>query len=747
MTLAVSPQQRLLATQAAIAATIEGAVHPRWIGNKDCFWFERHLADDIAYVLANPEERSATILFHRSDVQKSFKALGYEPVPGMYWLDIAADQASASFEAFEHRWSFDIASGALRTIGSSPGARRLLSPDGTRAVYVIGGDVFVAQADGGNPRQLTFDGSQNPYADYPAPMRDLLPNRAPQALWSPCGKTLFTLQTQDDTLEPLHWLEYVPDGRRRPRLQSVPTPLPGDVPATLRLLLIDVESGSQRDVKATIIPSRMYDTPFAAGSAWWSASGERAYVLAAAQGERAVSLLEIDARSGSVRTVFTDEASSPIELGPSLYGPVCCRPLPGTSTMIWFSESDGYGHLYLRDMQDGTILRQLTKGPFSIQDIVRVDYARGAAYIVARGRDQSRPYRHSLCCLDLESGELLDLPGSGLEEITWSPDDHRLSALVAREIDTALISAVSPSGRFVVRTVGEIDQLPITEVVGWDGDRRLTLGSVEAQLPPWWRWPRRVTSRSHDGTEDLHGILFEPMVEFAGTAPLIDVVYGGPQLSVVPGTAFGGDDILGSYAMAAGFAAMGAYALLIDGRGVTGRSRAFREHACGALQDCSDLDDHIAAIKSLAEHDNHIDLDRVGVMGFSGGGYLAAHAALRHGDFYKVAVASSGNYDQAVFWQTWGERYQGPYTERDYRLQAARHYAEGLTGKLLLMHGLMDRGVHPVGLFQLLQALIDADKDPDLILLPRGEHEITPYGWRRIADYFAAHLFGARGVG
>lgn len=138
-----------------------------------------------------------------------------------------------------------------------------------------------------------------------------------------------------------------------------------------------------------------------------------------------------------------------------------------------------------------------------------------------------------------------------------------------------------------------------------------------------------------------------------------------------------------------------------------------------------------------------MDLDRVGVTGFSAGGYLAALAALRYGDFFKVAVAVAGNYDQRLFWHTWGERYHGLFDPDLYRAQAARTYAAGLEGRLLFIHGLMDSGCHPAGLFQLIQALIEKNKNFDLVLLPTIAHDLPDYGIRRRLDYFVTHLFGA----
>lgn len=193
---------------------------------------------------------------------------------------------------------------------------------------------------------------------------------------------------------------------------------------------------------------------------------------------------------------------------------------------------------------------------------------------------------------------------------------------------------------------------------------------------------------------------------------------------------------------AAHLAALGCFVLVLDGRGTANRERAFREASYGAVHTASNLEDHVAAIRELAQREP-IDLERVGITGFSGGGYMTAIAALRHGDFFKVAVAGGGNYDQALFWHCWGERYHGPYSAEHYAKQAARTYADGLKGRLLLVHGLLDSGCHPGALFQFVQALIDANKDVDLVLLPREGHTWGNYGARRRLDYFVQHLLHA----
>jgi dipeptidyl-peptidase-4 len=182
--------------------------------------------------------------------------------------------------------------------------------------------------------------------------------------------------------------------------------------------------------------------------------------------------------------------------------------------------------------------------------------------------------------------------------------------------------------------------------------------------------------------------------------------------------------------------------VIMDGRGSAQRDVAFHTASYGKVESASNLEDHIAGIRQLSAVDPAIDGSRVGVIGFSAGGYMAASALLRYPDFFKVGVAASGNHDQRLFWGTWGERYEGYPVGDNYGAQANSTYAANLHGKLLLIQGLLDSGVHPAQVFQLEQALIEHNKDFDLLLLPRAHHDISGYGTRRAWDYFVAHLAG-----
>ncbi len=244
-----------------------------------------------------------------------------------------------------------------------------------------------------------------------------------------------------------------------------------------------------------------------------------------------------------------------------------------------------------------------------------------------------------------------------------------------------------------------------------------------------------------DGVTPIEVLVFKPSdYDPSRRYAIIDHEYGGPQVSSVPWGSFNCPSSAQTYVRSAALAELGFIVVLIDGRGTSDRDRRFHLESYGKLQDASNLDDHVEAIREIAAHDASLDLERIGIIGFSGGGFLAAHGILRYPEFYRVAVAGSGNYDNRIFWHTWGERYHGAGDEAHWRAQSAATYAKNLRGKLLLTHGLLDVGCHPAQVFELIEALQRENKDYDLIVFPNAAHELPGYGERRGWDYLVKHL-------
>jgi dipeptidyl-peptidase-4 len=752
-------QERYASAQAMLLAAggvANGAVHPHWLDD-DRFWYRRRGPEGLEYRIVQAATGEARTAFTHAAVTEALSrhlgdAIDEEQlVPRELTVDPVTGRAS--FRAAGEAYVYDPARGTI-TPGETADPGLLVSPDGRHGAFVRDGNVWLRELESGEERALTTDGSDAyAYAAKPSVWRyldEFTSAPPPEALWSPDSLRLLTLQVDERHVPELPQIDYAPLQGVRPRLAMTRTSLPGDERVgEFRIVSIDVATGAQTEPRhGRVSAVRMNDTPFSGNRAWWSADGRTAYFVDIERGERAAHVVTFDVTSGAARVVFSETSDSYVELGPIVYEPALLQPLPATNELIWYSERSGDGHLYLYDLETGELKRALTAGPWRVQAILHVDPERREVMLAAAGiaRDED-PYIRKPCLVSLDGGPTEVLSDEAGDHIVWRPADWTLLLLDLTGDDPRGVSGVSPGAAHFVETVGTVVGLPRTVLRRRDGELVGTLEIADdSGLPEGWRWPEPVELTAADGVTPVHGLLFEPRgFDPSGLYPLIDLIYGGPQLSFVPKSAFAqgglGTDL--QLLEGAHLASLGAYVLLLDGRGTAGRERSFREASYGATQNASNVEDHVAGIRQLAERAPSIDLERVGVCGFSAGGFGAAHAALRFGDFFRVAVAGGGNYDERLFWHTWGERYHGLFDPDLYAAQAVRTYASGLTGKLLLIHGLADPVCHPGGLHQLLQALIDENKDVDLVLEPREGHQLGGYGLRRRLDYFVTHLFAS----
>jgi dienelactone hydrolase len=734
-----------------------GTVQPRWIENSNCFWYDREGDSGTEYrVIEAASGCQCGVVPHRQ-IAKAVGARVKSPIADdlliLHGLRIGLDPLAARFEALGIDFIFDCESGELHEEQKSTDPTWNVSPDGLRAVFVRDDNLWLRDLQSGEERALTQGGRPEfAYASRPSSARvsrqQIGIGFRAEGVWSPDSRRFLTVQTDDRDVPELPLVDYAPVGERRPRVSLNRTSLPGDPRVTeFRMLSIEVGSGHQVSARyAPLSAVRMNDTPFAAGLAWWSHDGRIAHFVDIERGEKAAHVVTFDVETGETSKLFSERTATYLELSVSVYAPALAVPLPESSELIWYSERTGRGHLYLYDLTTGQLKHPVTSGEWQVREVQRVDASRREVFFSAGGiMPDEDPYNRKPCIAQLDTGQVRVLSSDPGDHIVWRENEFALAMLDLQGGDRGAVSAISPDGNYFVETVGTSCSMPRTVLRRRSGEMIAAIDEGEdAGLPMEWTWPEPVKLKATDGQTDLFGILFKPPGFALGdTYPLIDYIYGGPQVSHTPKTVFAdGGFSTSAFLEAAHLAALGAYVLVIDGRGTAYREKSFREASYGAVQTASNLEDHVASIEQLAANGHSIDLDRVGICGFSGGGYMTAIAALRFGQMFKVAVAAGGNYDQALFWHSWGERYHGPYSEEHYSAQAAKTYADGLTGKLMLIHGLLDSGCHPAGLFQLVQALIEANKDFDLVVLPRAAHDITGYGARRRLDYFVRHLFG-----
>lgn len=734
-----------------------GHVFPCWLSEGDRFWYARSEGDDIEYRLVDATEGQNRLLVERSRIvaalsERLARSLDAQ-LTSLAGFSVSDDGDSVSFSAFGKTWRYEIPGVKLTEEAVGP-ENRLLSPDGKMAVFQENYNLHLirlsnnSSADVSKP--LTFNGVEdNAYALGPLSMRNFGASgrSRPDAIWSPNSRYVFTLQVDDRDVPEYPYTEFAPASGGRSVAASVRTSLPGDARVTtFRFLIIDVDTGRAIEPRYPHSPVvRMASSPIAAGLCWWSADSRKVYFIDIERGEKKVHVVEVDIATGGATEIFSETAATYVEVGANVYTPAVIAPLPGSGELVWYSERSGRGHLYLYDLRNGGLKRAITHGAWQVREILDVDADKREVFFIAAGINPAEdPYICKPCIVNIDTGALRIVSNSPGEHFVWRKGEYGVIAGgMFHGIAPERISGLAPSGKYFVETVGDATRLPETVLRNREGQKIAIVERADANFPAGWEWPEPVELLADDGKTPIYGLLFKPFdFDPAKTYPLIDYIYGGPQVAHVPKQAFGDIVQTSAYSTGLSFAAIGTYCLILDGRGTAYRERAFREASHGATELASNLKDHIAGIRQLANKHPAIDLSRVGITGFSGGGYMTAIAALRYGDFFKVAVAGGGNYDQALFMNSWGERYHGPYDEEHYAKQAAKSYADGLCGKLLFVHGLMDHGCHPASLFQLIQALIDANRDFDLVALPRAGHDMTGYGLRRRLDYFITHLLG-----
>lgn len=715
---------------------LNATVAPTWIGAEDSFWYCRETESGCSYTVVDARTGAKAALFDHDRLSQQLETLTKKKFPAsdlrLTNVVVTADR-TVTFGAFGKAYSYS-RSGELKELGAAEQLVPVPSPDGTMLAFVRDTNIWIRNVKTGKDRQLTEDGEKLfAYAVLPDAFRQF--STSTELKWSPDSKKILTVQTDDRQVKVMPLVEFVPEKGVRPVAVEQRQAFPGDAHVPMyRMVAIDVASKRQTEMRYPRLPAvRMLDTPIGGERAWWSSDAKRVFFVDIERGEKTVHLISADAETGVARELFQEsDLKGYVELSEEVYSPTLLRVLPKRNQILWYSERSGVSQLYLYDLATGRLIRQLTKGTSPIRGVLAVDEARNIAWVTTSGGEKGKnPYYRKVARVDLDSGAM---------RIVSSGDDDRVIADGTLLTGPPGTRGFSPSGNYWVETQTRVDKPGRSVLKRTDGTEVAAVEQAELRgMPVGFRLPEPVMLTAADGVTPIQAIVsrpsdFDPNKRY----PVIDHIYGGPQVANVP-SSFNHTAIWSQ-----SLAELGFVVVVIDGRGTTGRGRAFHTASYGAAETASNLEDHIAGIRQLAARYPYMDTSRVGINGFSGGGYMTASAMFRFPDFYKVGVAESGNHDQRGFWHSWGERYQGLYTGKNYDGQANVTYASQLKGKLLLMHGLLDFGVQPGVLFQLTQKLMDENKNFDLVLLPKLGHQDSGYSDRRRWDYFVQNLAGVQ---
>jgi dipeptidyl-peptidase-4 len=660
-----------------------GEVTPKWLSD-DRFWYQHTTADGIDFVLIDPAKRTRS---KYSPTREDTGGIGSRRGRGYF-----------------HRMG----------MGSS-----VKSPDGEQEAFIRDWNLWVRNVATKQERQLTTDGEENfGYATDNAGWSRS--NRA-ILLWSPDSKKIATQQQDERNAGDMYLVE---TRVGHPRLQSWKYPLAGDsVVAMIHRVIIDVERGSvirlqmEPDFHRSTLGDDISMTDYN-----WAPDGSRLALVSTSRDHKKAILRVADATTGAVKTIFTETSATQFE---SIAG---WRVLWSLNEVIWSSERDNWGQLYRYDLITGKLKNQVTRGEGPVTEIVKVDEQGKSIVFGACGREKGQdPYFLHFYKVDLDGGNLVSL----------TPDDgnHAIQ--------------LSPTGRYLVDTYSSPDVPPVVTLRDARGKLVMPLeqADISKLVATGWKPPMRITMKGRDGKTDIYGLLFRPTdFDSSKKYPIINNAYPGPT-----GGSVGSRSFMAARGDCQALAELGFVVVQIDGMGNPDRSKSFHDTYYGAMGRDNTLPDQVAGMQELARRYHWIDIDRAGMYGHSGGGFITADAMFRYPDFFKVGVSESGNHDQRVYEDDWGERYQGLLVRDsdgtdNYDAEANQNLAKNLKGHLLLAHGMVDDNVPPYNTLLVVEELIKANKDFDLLIFPGQRHGYgrqSNYMMRRRWDYFVRWLLGA----
>ncbi|MCW6536904.1 S9 family peptidase [Sphingomonas lycopersici] len=734
------------------------SVAPNWVDDQ-AFWYRRQRHDGAEFIwVENGQARPAF------DHAAAAAALGVTADPWKLVVETITADRQAVLHHEGRRWQ--ITAGQAVDLGPVPVAAPglLLSPAGDQALAVRGHDLHLVDLATGDERALTIDGEDNfAWGKIPdacllaiARKRAALPILPFGWSWSPDGRFVVGGRVDERHIEPYPFLESVPqDGGARPRVHAVRQALVGEAGPVFTACAIEVATGRTIaiDLRAESGHDLGQQDMIQIEPIGWSDDYRCVFAAVAAHSVHATILLEIDIASGTVRRVIEEPSSGFLKLGAELYKQPNIRILAGGREAIWFSERSGYGHLYRYDLESGALLNPVTTGDWSVRDILRVDERHGRIYFTAAGREGGNPYERRAYRVDLDGRNLMLLSPEVADHTIDGPPESLLARIFGLSSPP---SPISPDGSVFIDSWSTASS-PGTTVLRSTGNGAIvaTLETADASalFATGWRAPEPFVAKAADGETDLYGVLYRPYAATGAAAPVIDGIYGGPQIVVTPHNFAAARYGVGYHGRAA-LAALGFAVVVVDGRGTPLRSKAFHDAGYESSGDTC-LDDHVAVLDQLCACDATLDRDRIGIYGHSAGGYTSARAILRHPDVFKVAFSSAGSHNfHGLYFGGGGplpDYGEGQRLKPDvaavpnnYRQLDNAVYAANLRGKLLLAYGDMDENAFPAVTLQLCDALTRANRRYDLLYIPNGTHFYLAqhYFLRRLWDYFIEHLMG-----
>jgi len=603
-----------------------------------------------------------------------------------------------------------------------------VSPNGKLAAYIDNYNLWVRDLSTNRKTQLTFDGKQ----DYGYATNNAGWTKSDNAVlkWSPNSDKIATFQ-QDARGVGEMYLTTTNVGH--PKLEAWKHPLPGDKTIfTIERVIIHLGARPKMvRLKMGKDFQRGSTTDHIAGrdgvllDAQWSEDGSKFAFVSGSRDHKEAHLQIADTRTGNVSSIHKEVVDTYYESGVRAEN---WRVLFDSNEFIWYSEKSDWGHLYLYNLNTSKLKTQITTGNWLVKQIKHLDEESREIFFIAGGKEEGNPYHDYLYKVGFDGKNLTNLtPDKGTHSVSFSPN-------MAYFVDSYSTS----------------DTPPVSVLRNRNGEKivELETADISELKANGWRAPIEFNIKARNNETDLYGVLFLPSNYNENEKyPVLNYIYPGPQSGSVGN--YGFKPVWRDFQAVA---ELGFVVVAVDAMGTPSRSKSFHDFYYGNMGD-NGIPDNITAIKQLAQKYKGMDIERVGIWGHSGGGFASTRAVFAYPDFYDVAVSGAGNHDNRNYEADWGEKWQGLLIEgnmegkgdgtTNYDNQANQLIAGNLKGHLLITHGSIDNNVPPSNTMLVVEALIKANKDFDMILFPNQRHgygDMTNYMTRKRWDYFITHL-------
>lgn len=762
------------------------SVNPNWLRDGDRFWYVYETTEGKKWYLVDPAARRKDFLFDNADMAAQLTRIVKDPVDAQH-----LDLRNIRFNEDERSFRFEVNS-TKDTVKSKEEREKLTNKSDTlkKKVFYLEYDLqtqrVVELADSLKPRphlswasfspdtsvvvfaknynlywmdrenylkaqknekdstivehQFTEDGVQyyawggDQYStttgDEKSEKEALEERRRASIIWSPDGKHFLVTRKDNRHLNPMWVINHV--GGKRPTLETYKYQMPGEADSTeqeLHLFDFATKKPTQLDVHAfknqtlsiwtNPMPTNMQPGDIRIST--WLGDNNTFFFARSSRDLKRIDVLKMNVNDRAAQVLIEERMNTYQDIR---------RPhlIHNGSEFIHWSQRDGWGHYYLYD-SEGNLKNQITSGEFYSSEIAGVNERTRTLYFVANGREKEEdPYYKHLYSVNLN--------GSGMKLLNPGDFDHQI--------------AMSESNRFFIDNYSRVNTTPVSALFSSQGEKIMDLETADlSQLfAAGYQFPEPFKVKADDGITDLYGVMYKPF-DFDSTRvyPLIQYVYPGPQTEAVNKSFGRSMDRIDRLAQ------FGHIVITVGNRGGhPERSKWYHNYGYGDLRDYG-LADKKAAAEQLADRHAFIDINRVGITGHSGGGFMSTAAMLVYPDFFKVAVSGAGNHENNIYNRWWSERHHGVKevvsakgdTTFSYAITRNTDLAKNLKGRLLLVTGDIDNNVHPANTIRMAEALIKANKRFDFMLLPGQRHgfgNMTEYFFWMMGDYFNKHLLG-----